>query len=150
MTELLRVVLLALVSVDTPVDDAIAKQQPESFAAVHAFHAAPLHSQDEISTLTGYDPMAVRQRARADAWLGPDKFRHFWMSYAATAAGFAAARAADQDHDAALAVGITLSALAGIGKEIADRRSYGLFSVRDVVADALGIGAAYFLLREVH
>lgn len=151
MTELIRVVLLALATAGAPVDAAASMQQSESLAAVHAFDPVAIHSQDEEFALTEYNPTNVGQgKARADAWLGPDKFRHFWMSYAATAAGFAAARVADQDRDTALAVGITLSALAGIGKEIADRRTYGLFSVRDLVADALGIGAAYFLLREVH
>lgn len=84
-----------------------------------------------------------------DAWLGPDKFRHLWMSYAVTAAGFSGVYALGGETDAALTVGVATGAAAGIAKEIYDRHDYGLFSVRDLVADALGITAAYFLLREV-
>jgi uncharacterized protein YfiM (DUF2279 family) len=84
----------------------------------------------------------------ADAWLGEDKFRHFWASYVATSFGFAAAVATDQDRDTALLVGIGAGATAGVAKELYDRgRTF--FSVRDLVADALGIAAAYFMLREV-
>jgi uncharacterized protein YfiM (DUF2279 family) len=85
----------------------------------------------------------------ADAWFGSDKFRHFWMSYATTAFAFAAGRAAGQDTDAALWVAVPVAGAAGLGKEIYDRRTGGIFSVRDLVADALGVAAGYFLLREV-
>jgi uncharacterized protein YfiM (DUF2279 family) len=84
-----------------------------------------------------------------DAWFGSDKFRHFWMSYAATAFSFAGVRALGQDSDGALLVAVPAAAAAGVGKEIFDRRAGGIFSVRDLVADGLGIAAAYFLLREV-
>lgn len=85
----------------------------------------------------------------ADAWLGNDKFRHFWMSYATAAFTFAGARAAGRDADTALWVAVPVTAAVGIGKEVYDRRSGGIFSVRDLVADGLGLGAAWFLLREV-
>ena len=84
----------------------------------------------------------------ADAWLGEDKFRHFWASYVVTSFGFAAAVAAEQDRDAALTIGIGVGAAAGVAKELYDRRRT-IFSVRDLVADALGITAAYFMLREI-
>jgi uncharacterized protein YfiM (DUF2279 family) len=85
----------------------------------------------------------------ADAWLGEDKFRHFWASYVVTSFGFAAAVAADQDRDTALLIGIGAGATAGVAKELYDRRRGQIFSRRDLVADALGIAAAYFLLREI-
>jgi uncharacterized protein YfiM (DUF2279 family) len=84
-----------------------------------------------------------------DAWLGADKFQHFWMSFATTAYGFAAARTAGIDTGAALYIAVPVSAAAGVGKEIHDRRRGGIFSVRDLVADGLGIAAAWFILREV-
>jgi uncharacterized protein YfiM (DUF2279 family) len=84
-----------------------------------------------------------------DAWLGADKFRHFWMSYATTAFAFASARAASQDTDTALRIAIPVAGTAGIGKEIRDLRTGRGFSARDLVANALGIAGAYFLLREV-
>jgi uncharacterized protein YfiM (DUF2279 family) len=96
-------------------------------------------------------PAVTREPAGppADAWLGEDKFRHFWASYVVTSFGFAAAVAAEQDRDTALLVGIGAGAAAGIAKELYDRRRGQIFSRRDLVADALGIAAAYFLLREI-
>jgi uncharacterized protein YfiM (DUF2279 family) len=98
-------------------------------------------------------PVAALARAPtrgppADSWLGEDKFRHFWASYVVTSFGFAAAVAAGQDDDTALLVGIGAGATAGVAKELHDRRRT-FFSRRDLVADALGITAAYFLLREI-
>jgi putative lipoprotein len=84
-----------------------------------------------------------------DPWLGRDKFQHFWVSFAATSFAFAAATSAGQDTDAALTISIPLAAAAGVGKELHDRRAGTFFSARDLVADALGIAAAFVLLREV-
>lgn len=89
------------------------------------------------------------QEPKRDRWLGSDKPRHFWMSYATTVFSFAAVTAAGEDGDTALRVAVPVGAVAGIGKEIYDRRRGEHFSVRDLVADALGIAAAYFVLREV-
>lgn len=91
-------------------------------------------------------PAAVQP---ADAWLGSDKFRHVGMSWAVTAFGFATARAAGADTDASLRIAVPVAAVVGIGKEIHDRRRGGIFSARDLVADAVGIAAAFFLLGEV-
>lgn len=88
-------------------------------------------------------------RPTADAWLGADKFQHFWMSYAVTAFAFGALRAAGADSETALHAAMPVAAVAGIGKEVHDRRRGEIFSLRDLVADGLGIAAAYFLLREV-
>lgn len=152
MSELLRALLVSLVSASAPPAAAVVQRTP-----LHAEPAMPVaragdtgHDASLAAALRGSrDDRLLPGLPAADAWLGSDKFRHFWMSYAVTAAGFAAARAAGQDSDAALAGGITVSAAAGIGKELFDRRHYGLFSVRDLLVDALGISAAYFLLREV-
>jgi uncharacterized protein YfiM (DUF2279 family) len=105
-------------------------------------------SMESVQLVRCCEGAAVAQQP-ADAWLGSDKFRHFWMSYATSAFAFAGARAAGLDADAALLVSLPVAGAAGIGKEVHDRRRGGIFSVRDLVADALGIGAAYFLLREV-
>jgi uncharacterized protein YfiM (DUF2279 family) len=90
----------------------------------------------------------VQQTPREDRWLGQDKFRHFWMSYASTAFSFAAARSVEIDRDVALPLSMGAAAMAGVGKELYDRK-HSFFSPRDLVADALGIAAGYFLLREL-
>lgn len=87
--------------------------------------------------------------ASADAWLGSDKFVHAGMSWAVAAFAYAGLRLAGADGDAGLTIALPVAAAAGVGKELHDRRRGGRFSVRDLVADAVGIGAAYFLLREV-
>ncbi|HKJ93347.1 MAG TPA: hypothetical protein VJ957_09265 [Longimicrobiales bacterium] len=76
----------------------------------------------------------------ADPWLGEDKARHLFMSFALTTMAFGAGRAGGLDVTIAMpvAAGITLGA--GIGKEIHDRRSGRIFSTRDLVFDLLGIG----------
>jgi uncharacterized protein YfiM (DUF2279 family) len=92
---------------------------------------------------------AVLQLPGNDPWLGSDKFRHSWMSYAATAFTFAGARAANVDRDSGLWLAVSVAGAVGLAKEVHDRRTGGSFSVRDLVADAVGIMAAYMILREV-
>lgn len=101
-----------------------------SVRAVHSISAVP----------------SVRQ---ADSWTGEDKFRHAAASWAAMVFTYAAARAVHDDSDTAFAVALPVTAAAGIGKEIVDRRRGGPFSFRDLAADALGAGAAWLFLREV-
>jgi hypothetical protein len=95
------------------------------------------------------EPRAEPGARRADAWLGSDKAQHVLLSYATTVFTFAAVRAVSGDADAALYVALPVAAAAGVGKEVHDLRRGGRFSVRDLVADALGIAGAYFFLREV-
>lgn len=94
-------------------------------------------------------PVPHAQPVEEDRWLGSDKFRHVLLSYAATAFTFAALRSAGVDREAALAGGVLAGATAGIGKEVRDLRRGREFSVRDLVADAAGVAAAFLLLREV-
>lgn len=84
-----------------------------------------------------------------DAWLGRDKFQHFWVSYAATTFAFAAATGAGVDADDALLVAVPAAMVAGIGKEVFDRRQGRIFSLRDLVADALGTIAAAAVLAQI-
>ena len=75
-----------------------------------------------------------------DAWLGPDKFKHAAMSYAITAYTFAAT---DSEP-----VAVASAAIAGILKEIYDRRRGSLFSVRDLVWDAAGVALGYAVVKQ--
>ena len=82
-----------------------------------------------------------------DRWLGTDKVKHFFMSAFVQSASYASLRAAGASHGPALlgATGVTLTL--GIGKELHDRNTPSDFSVRDLVADAAGAGAATILLN---
>lgn len=135
MNELARAILVAL---------GLLAPEPPAHARIHS--ALPLDSAAH-APVPRFAPEAVTGPP-ADAWLGEDKFRHFWASYVATSFGFAAAVAAEQDRDTALLIGVGTGAAAGVAKELHDR-TRTIFSVRDLVADALGITAAYFLLREI-
>jgi uncharacterized protein YfiM (DUF2279 family) len=112
---------------------------PAPWTTAEPRHATPHASLDERL-------VALRE---GDPWLGSDKFRHFLLSYAVTAFTFASLRSGGLRGDDALAGGMAAAAVAGLGKEVHDRRRGGLFSGRDLVADGVGIMTAYFLLREV-
>lgn len=101
--------------------------------------AAPALADTTFRTLalSPSRPLALQE---GDAWLGADKFKHAGMSYAITAFSFAAT----DSEQAAIASG----AVAGILKEILDRRRGALFSVRDLIWDAAGIALGYAVIKQ--
>ena len=89
------------------------------------------------------------QQARAkvpDPIFGPDKMQHFFVSFFLQSFTYSALRATKANHQSSLAGATATSALLGIGKEVRDRRTVGLFSAKDLVWDAGGIGAATLLI----
>jgi uncharacterized protein YfiM (DUF2279 family) len=106
-----------------------------------------------VQVVPGTEPhpiaMPLFGQRPADPWLSEDKFRHAAASWAAMVFSYAAARAVHDDSDTAFAVALPVTAGLGIAKEVADRRRGGPFSFRDLAADALGAGAAWFFLREM-
>ena len=83
-----------------------------------------------------------------DPWLGEDKVQHFVASAGATTLAFGAARIA-LDHESAVIAGIGVGAVAGLLKEVHDRRIGRIFSWRDLLYDAAGIALAYVWIREI-
>ncbi len=83
--------------------------------------------------------------ARRDAWFGADKVKHFLMTAFVQSVSYAALRAADTDHRAALLGATTAAGAVGVGKEWRDRRSTR-FSGRDLLWDAAGAGTFYLIL----
>jgi len=83
---------------------------------------------------------------RGDSWFGPDKLQHFFTSAFVQSIGYGALRRAGADNGPALAGSSVLTAAAGVGKELRDRRVKGEFSVRDLAWDAAGAGSASVLL----
>jgi len=82
-----------------------------------------------------------------DRWFGSDKLKHFLVAGFTQSVAYSALQAARADHAPALAGAWTATAVVSIAKEIHDRRSYGLFSVKDLAWDAAGAGAATLLIR---
>ncbi len=78
-----------------------------------------------------------------DRWIGEDKWKHFFASFAVTSISAGGARLVGLDADASLAAGVGAGAALGVWKELRDqRRPDSTASVRDLVWDAAGIGAA--------
>lgn len=98
-----------------------------------------------IATLLLALTLALPQQT-PDPWWAEDKFRHFAASFVVTSLSASAARAAGADRPQSLYVGAGVAATSGIAKEIDDRRRGGIFSLRDLVWDAVGIAAALLVL----
>jgi putative lipoprotein len=81
-----------------------------------------------------------------DHWFGVDKAKHFFISAFVESVAYSALRAANVRHDPALIAASTLTLGVGVGKEIHDHRSYGLFSVKDLSWDIAGNAAAATIL----
>jgi uncharacterized protein YfiM (DUF2279 family) len=89
----------------------------------------------------------IEAQQRGDRWFGEDKLRHFFASYAVAAVGYGSARLVGIESDAALSLATGGAAVASIGKEWADVRRGGPFSLKDLVYDAAGIAVALGILR---
>lgn len=93
---------------------------------------------------------AAAQVPPTDAWLGTDKARHFFLSFAATALAHGVLRTAGLDGGAALGGAAGVAVAAGSWKELRDRRIPGeTASVRDLVWDLLGVAAGVALLSGI-
>lgn len=82
----------------------------------------------------------------SDHWLGADKVKHFFMSAFVETVAYSALRASNVRHDPALVAASSVTLGIGIGKEIHDHHSYGLFSVKDLAWDVAGNAAAATVL----
>ena len=82
----------------------------------------------------------------SDAWFGQDKARHFFLSAFTQSIGYGTLRGAGVSHGAAIAGASVATTIAGVGKEVRDRRVTGQFSPRDLVWDAAGAGAMSVML----
>lgn len=82
-----------------------------------------------------------------DRWFGPDKVKHFFVSAFIQSVSYSALRAVDANHGTSLAGASAVTAAFALGKEEHDRRRRGEFSVRDLIWDGAGAGAATLLLN---
>jgi putative lipoprotein len=82
----------------------------------------------------------------ADHWFGVDKAKHFFISALVESITYSALRSANVRHDPALIAASTFTLGVGVGKELYDHHSYGLFSVKDLTWDVAGNAAAATVL----
>jgi uncharacterized protein YfiM (DUF2279 family) len=80
------------------------------------------------------------------SWFGPDRIKHFFMSFFIQSASYSLARAANLGHGAALGAATGATTAAAISKELWDRKRGTGFDRLDLVWDAFGAGAATLLL----
>ena len=92
--------------------------------------------------------LALSLTAPPDNWFGSDKLKHFFIAAFTQTVAYSALQAARVDHDQALVGAWAVTAAVSVGKELRDRRSYGLFSYRDLVWDAAGAGVATLLIAQ--
>jgi uncharacterized protein YfiM (DUF2279 family) len=81
-----------------------------------------------------------------DHWFGSDKVKHFFMAAFTQSLTYSALQVAGVRHEHALTSAWAVTAAVSVGKEMHDRKATGLFSVRDLVWDAAGAGAASALI----
>ena len=82
-----------------------------------------------------------------DGWFGADKLKHFFVAAFTQSVAYSALQVARVRHDRALAGAWAVTATVSVAKELRDRRSYGLFSVRDLAWDAAGAGVATLVIQ---
>jgi hypothetical protein len=73
--------------------------------------------------------------------------KHFFMAGFVESMAFAGVQAAGAGRNTARMTAIGAAAAVSLGREIHDRKTKGLFSVRDLAWDAIGAGAALLLLE---
>lgn len=83
-----------------------------------------------------------------DRWIAEDKLQHFAISFAVTGMAYGAARLA-LDAGRARPVAVGLAAALGVGKELADARRGGRFSVKDLAWDAVGVTLGFAFTQRI-
>ncbi|HUQ84486.1 MAG TPA: DUF2279 domain-containing protein [Gemmatimonadaceae bacterium] len=91
--------------------------------------------------------LALQVAAPPDHWFGADKLKHFFVAAFTQSVSYSALQAAHVKHGQAMTGALAVTAVVSVAKEFHDHRSYGLFSVRDLVWDAAGTGLAAVLVE---
>jgi len=87
-------------------------------------------------------------RTPDDGWFSNDKARHFFTSAFFESFTYSALRSARVSKEGALVGASIVTAGLGVGKELYDRKFGGDPSLKDLAADAAGMGAAVVLLHQ--
>jgi len=74
--------------------------------------------------------------------------KHFFMSAFIESMAFGGLQASGASRNAAFVGALGTTAAFGIGKEVYDKKTTGLFSFRDLTWDGVGTGAAWLVLRK--
>jgi len=114
---------------------------------------SPAFPRTELAALAGANRVGISADSIPadhppvpDSFLGSDKVKHFLMSGFIEAVGFSALQLGGASRTSSLVAATVLGAAAGVGRELHDGRTKGLFSLGDLTWDALGIGSALLLI----
>lgn len=110
----------------------------------HAVFAVTLLFPQTKASIPDSIPPVVRS---ADAWIAPDKLKHFAISGFIESVSFASLEALKAGRTPALTGAITLTAAISLAREIHDYRAKNEFSWRDLTWDLGGLLAALVVLR---
>ncbi len=88
--------------------------------------------------------------APKDSFVGLDKPKHFLLSFFIESGSFAAIQAGGGGRRPSFIGASAVTTVFGLGREIHDRRTKGLFSLGDLAWDGLGAAAAVLMLRHTH
>jgi putative lipoprotein len=92
-------------------------------------------------------PRVASAQIPADHWFGTDKVKHFFTSALIQSLAYSVTQVTTSGPRSSLLLSASVAtAVVGVGKEVHDYRSYGHFSVRDLVWDAAGAGTASVML----
>ena len=84
-----------------------------------------------------------------DRWFAIDKLEHFTASLIIQSWAHTTLRARGATYGQASWGAAAVSAAAGIGKELWDRRHHGDFSYRDLTADGIGLVSGAVMMRQI-
>ena len=118
-----------------------------------ALQIAALFSALLTAPLTAQSPDSTRATPAShahDSLFGLDKPKHFTLSAFIAAGSFGAFEAIGAGRHTAMVGAVSLTSLFGVGREIHDRRTKGLFSFGDLLWDALGAGAGPIIARHTY
>ena len=90
---------------------------------------------------------SVQKQPQRESWLGPDKVKHFFMAAFIESAAFSGLEAGGGSRNSAFAGAVGTTVAISIGREVHDKRTKGLFSLGDLLWDAIGAAAAGEMLR---
>jgi len=91
--------------------------------------------------------LALQMVAPRDSWFGADKLKHFFVAAFTQSVTYSVLQLTKVEHGQAMVGAWAVTATVSVAKEFHDRRTTGLFSVRDLVWDAAGAGVATLMLQ---
>ncbi|MEO7368533.1 MAG: hypothetical protein ABIZ36_11280 [Gemmatimonadaceae bacterium] len=92
------------------------------------------------------DSIPAGHPPNSDTFLGSDKVKHLLISGFVEAFGFSAMQYVGASRASSIAAASAATIAAGVGREVHDGRTKGLFSLGDLTWDALGLGSALLLI----